>query len=422
MGEKDSFFKIDRKTVLYQLTHLKQLVFEVTDACNLRCKYCAYSDLYGGYDERKDKYLPFEKARMIIDYLVDIWKNNCSESFIEPVSVSFYGGEPLLNMKFIQEVVDYVSRLNGINKRFFFSMTTNAMLLDRYMDYLVKKKFRLLISLDGDEQGQSYRVDASGKNSFDKVIKNVRLLQETYREYFDKLVQFNTVLHNRNSVDGSYHFIKNTFSKETSIAPLNNSGIKKEKEEEFWNTYQNMTDSIQKSINCENLKTELFIKNPDTGVLLSYIHTQTNNVYDNYIDLLIDTKGQNSYPPTGTCPPFFKKMFITVNGKILQCEKINHEFAIGYISSDKVELNFDKVANQQNDYVFRYQKQCSICALKENCPQCVFQIDSINAPDTTCLNFRSKQMLEKHEQSVINYLQKHPELYGRIMREIRVSH
>ena len=53
--ESDSFLKIDKKTVLYQLVHLKQLVFEVTDACNLRCKYCAFSDLYEGYDERKNE-------------------------------------------------------------------------------------------------------------------------------------------------------------------------------------------------------------------------------------------------------------------------------------------------------------------------------------------------------------------------------
>lgn len=35
------------------LINLKQLVFEVTDACNLRCKYCGYADLYEGYDKRE---------------------------------------------------------------------------------------------------------------------------------------------------------------------------------------------------------------------------------------------------------------------------------------------------------------------------------------------------------------------------------
>lgn len=38
--------KISHLDIEYSLANLKQLVFEVTDACNLRCKYCAYADLY----------------------------------------------------------------------------------------------------------------------------------------------------------------------------------------------------------------------------------------------------------------------------------------------------------------------------------------------------------------------------------------
>ena len=51
------------------LINLKQLVFEVTDACNLRCKYCGYADLYEGYDKRENTYFPFKLAKLIIDYL-----------------------------------------------------------------------------------------------------------------------------------------------------------------------------------------------------------------------------------------------------------------------------------------------------------------------------------------------------------------
>ena len=31
--------------IKYNLIHLHHLIFEVTDACNLRCKYCGYADL-----------------------------------------------------------------------------------------------------------------------------------------------------------------------------------------------------------------------------------------------------------------------------------------------------------------------------------------------------------------------------------------
>jgi uncharacterized protein len=52
------------------------LVFEVTDKCNLKCKYCGYAELYGGYDERVGKDLLFFKAQAIIDYFSAVAKHH----------------------------------------------------------------------------------------------------------------------------------------------------------------------------------------------------------------------------------------------------------------------------------------------------------------------------------------------------------
>lgn len=62
----DSFYKITEKDIEYNLVNLPQLVFEVTDACNLRCKYCAYSELYEGYDKRENIELPKNKKLYLI--------------------------------------------------------------------------------------------------------------------------------------------------------------------------------------------------------------------------------------------------------------------------------------------------------------------------------------------------------------------
>ena len=130
-----------------------------------------------------------------------------------------------MNMPFIEEAVKYIEDL-GLSRKVFYSMTTNAMLLDRYMDYLVENDFHLLISLDGDKEGHGYRVDKSGNNSFDRVIRNVKQLQNRYPDYFRSNVNFNAVLHNRNSVQSIYRFIKSQFDKTPSISELNNSGIR----------------------------------------------------------------------------------------------------------------------------------------------------------------------------------------------------
>lgn len=39
----DRFHKISKDVVHQNLINLRQLVFEVTDNCNLHCKYCAYA-------------------------------------------------------------------------------------------------------------------------------------------------------------------------------------------------------------------------------------------------------------------------------------------------------------------------------------------------------------------------------------------
>lgn len=116
--------------------------------------------------------------------------------------------------------------------------------------------------MDGDKEGQGYRVDAAGNNSFDRVMANINLLRSAYPEYFKKHVMFNSVLHNKNDVETIFNFIKTTFGKEPSISPLNTSGIRKDKVEEFNNTYKSFDESIEQAGNCEVLKTRCLLKIP----------------------------------------------------------------------------------------------------------------------------------------------------------------
>ena len=411
--------KISHLDIEYSLANLKQLVFEVTDACNLRCKYCAYADLYEGYDQRENLKLPFQKAKLIIDYLYEYWEKRYCIEVNDPITIGFYGGEPLLNVPFIQQVINYIESLNPICKKLHYNMTTNAILLDRYMDFLAENEFRLLISLDGDEKGQSYRVDTKGKNSFDKVLANIQLLRSKYPSYFEHYVMFNSVLHNRNEVESTYRFIKDKFGKEPMISPLNNSGVRKDKLQEFYQAYQNVATSIQKANNCEALKNELFIKSPETGALVNYIYHHTGNVFNDYNDLLLGREG-SSFPPSGTCIPFSKKMFITVKGRIVQCEKIDHEFALGQLTNKKVELNLEQAARQHNKYTFRYMNQCKTCAAKQLCTQCVYQIDDIHDKTSKCYSYYSATQHEKQKEYYMDHLDKHPELYNRILKEVVV--
>lgn len=87
-----NYTQVNSSLIEYNLIHLPQLVFEVTDACNLRCKYCGYSELYVGYDEREGLNFPFHKAKLIIDYLHSLWKTSYDSDVIRPMNIGFYSG------------------------------------------------------------------------------------------------------------------------------------------------------------------------------------------------------------------------------------------------------------------------------------------------------------------------------------------
>ena len=71
-------------------------------------------------------------------------------------------------------------------------------------------QFKMLISLDGDEKGQGYRTFMKdGTNSFWQAIRNIDRLQCEYPDFFEERVDFNAVLHDRNSVLEIYEFIYN---------------------------------------------------------------------------------------------------------------------------------------------------------------------------------------------------------------------
>ncbi|GHV58374.1 radical SAM peptide maturase [Bacteroidia bacterium] len=405
--------------IVSSLANLNQLVFEVTDACNLKCKYCAYGELYDDYDRREEKILSIEKAIRLIDYLAELWNSKLNVSAKRPVYISFYGGEPLLNISFIKTIVDYVeNKLDCPNRSFAFSMTTNAILLHKYMDYLKEHSFRLLISLDGNNQNTGYRIDKSEKPAFTRIVNNVDALRKKYPDYFRKRVNFNAVLHNKNSVEEIYRFFKDKYDKIPSIGELNNVGICKDKQEEFKRTYKNSMESLLQSEHYEEIESDMFIHSGNYKSVTLFLHQYSGFVFRDYTDLLID-KSKRKNLPTGTCLPFSKKMFVTVNGKILPCERIGHQFALGEITETEVKLDAEAIANKYNYYYGKFEKQCSICKNIKSCTQCIYNVNDLEGKPI-CHGYMNEEKFRNYVIAQMQFLEKHPEAYQKIMEDVTV--
>lgn len=154
----------DTSCIESELANLNQLLIEVTDECNLSCKYCSYGDLYSNQDERNRGKQEFNNVKILIDYLISLWKSYRNISFNNTINIGFFGGEPLVNMILIEKIINYLNAVKIKGITFVYNLTTNAILLPKYMNYLVENDVHLLISIDGSKQNNIYRVKRKGKS------------------------------------------------------------------------------------------------------------------------------------------------------------------------------------------------------------------------------------------------------------------
>jgi len=108
---------------------------------------------------------------------------------------------------------------------------------------------------------------------------------------------------------------------------------------------------------------------------------------------------------------------MTVTGKILPCERIGYQFALGKVTENGVEIDCEDIAHKCNRYYDSLRKQCASCYQAGHCIQCMYIIKNLeNKP--VCQGFSNKQRFERYLQEKMNQLSEHPELYKRIMEEV----
>jgi uncharacterized protein len=138
---------------------MKYLILKITNRCNLNCIYC-YAD------NKNNKDMDFKTAKNAIDYLLGIDNQ---------LKIQFTGGEPLLNFKLIEKVVDYCnSNYNNIQ----YAIQTNATLIDEKIAERIKElNIKVGVSIDGLEVNDILRPYKNGKPSTLDTLKGMYLLK-----------------------------------------------------------------------------------------------------------------------------------------------------------------------------------------------------------------------------------------------------
>jgi uncharacterized protein len=178
-------------------------------------------------------------------------------------------------------------------------------------------------------------------------------------------------LHNRNSVESIYRFFKESYNKIPSIGELNDMGIRPEMQETFMQTYRNSEESLHQAEHYEKIENDMFMQSGTYKSASTYLLQYCNFVYKDYNELLLGKDKPKRIIPTGTCLPFSKKVYVTVNGKILTCERIGHQFALGEVTETEVKLDYEAIAQKYNNYYAKLDRQCKACYNKKACIQCI---------------------------------------------------
>ncbi len=344
----------------------EQLILNVTERCNLRCTYCVYGGSYPGMRKHGTRDMSFDTAKLALRTFL----SNCDEE----CAISFYGGEPLLNIDLIKFVVAEAE--SGHDGRFFFSMTTNGTLLDpESIDFLRDKNFFLLISLDGPQEvHDSHRVYSDGRGSFEQLMHNLDHLYTHHREYHDEMVSFSTV----SVPPGKLKAVGDFFATEPMVMNhlVNFSSV------------EGINDYLRPLLRKEDIEESRI----DSGILRDEYLSKVKQAKapGAFLDALFQKRLARFYhrPKTflgprlelnGCCIPGSRRIFVTVDGALHTCERLDNAYPIGTVESWIEPRLVNRLVNDYLD-ASRDCLSCWACRVCSECFAGLFKLPDRSAP------------------------------------------
>lgn len=332
---------------------VKSMTLALTEQCNLRCKYCGYIPKYidGNYQLK-------EMQKEVALKAIDLLMKNSQESDV--CNLGFYGGEPLLRLDLIKECIAYIKDKYPFRQPTY-NITTNAVLFDdNVTDFLIENNIKITISLDGPKKYQNkYRVDGGGNESYEKVYQNIHLLYRKDPKYFKENITYNVVMYNGANQD-LFESLDCLWRSDITLIDLF--------ETEYFKMVREKSD--------EACKDEFF-----DAKAYDFVYRNMLTNMKKYYNAFNTSEYSNSILPGGFCVPGVRKNFVTTDGKIIVCEKVDESqdiFEIGDVYNgidiNKIERLVDKTINCLDKCKHCWAARfCSICfmdILKANNEYC----------------------------------------------------
>jgi uncharacterized protein len=147
--------------------NVSQVTLITTSDCNLRCGYC-----FANSGETRREMSPRIAEAAI--------RRGVQNATGRTLSIAFFGGEPTLTPELIRGAVSTAKEMaNDAGIPVEFSITSNGVVSERFLDFLVGERFLITLSADGAPEVQDrQRPLKSGGSSSAVVARSIRRLTE----------------------------------------------------------------------------------------------------------------------------------------------------------------------------------------------------------------------------------------------------
>lgn len=362
----------NERSYIFDFPDLSVFTLGITTKCNLRCSYCCYSGSYrntrthGAYSMSSKNILP------IIEFIKRYARK-------VPITISFYGGESLLEFGLLEEFSRLASEVWLDNVKF--EISTNGTLLSSHIvDWLIANDVTLFLSLDGTERVQNrQRVTASGGGSFKQIIDALQYIRSFSPSYFQNKVNIMmTVVDVSEMASIAKEWHDNELLRDklpiriSTVAPNYAKGVKKVNIEQSTNMYLDILDAYE--------------QHPKYSLMRVFFERFLAEWLNRPIYSL---DSPSDFP---TCVPNNQKVYIDTDGSVGICEKVPDSFRIGDIQKG---IDWKRV-NQQADALSNIIiSRCTKCPIARLCSVCPNVLDlSPDELDIFCHNERTMQQVK----------------------------
>jgi uncharacterized protein len=350
--------------------YLGHIILQVTQSCNLRCKYCSFSGIYQNRSHSK-LMMSEETAKKSIDFYID----HSSET--PRLSFGFYGGEPFLNFDLIKRLALYIKqKVRG--KKYSIFMTTNGTIInEEIVQFLVENDVNLFVSLDGPKEVHDRnRCFVSGGGSYDVVMKNIELAKKLAPEYVAKKIGFNAVFNSETPFCSLSRFFTDfeAIKDPLILASQQNEYSLKEVEKkvlkpEDLQHYDDLGYETYKNMLYRNGRLE---RQDVSKIVLNWEERDRLEMEENRKPAI---EVPDYYHPSGPCIPGARRLFVTVNGDMYPCERVSETSAACKLGSHDTGIDLERAKEFLNIGCLT-EEECKNCWAGRFCSACIACADN----------------------------------------------